>query len=159
MDAEQRIPRFHAYFERKQGQAVMWMSRSTWEEYRATTTGYVAVDIDTTPMKKVAVDASVVAAVAFTHSRESGQLNLYRIDTKDHPLSINEDRYFAHLDIANHPSLPSWTAEASTSLNENLTGFLESHVAFVKMNPGPDHHLPDVPATVKAVWDLHVKST
>jgi hypothetical protein len=110
-------------------------------------------------MKRVAEEASVVAALAFVHSKASGQLNLYRIDLKDHSLTINEDRFFAYLDIANDPSLRTWAAEASTSLNANLIGFLESHVAFVKMNPGPDHHLPALPATVQAVWDLRVKST
>jgi hypothetical protein len=155
----ERIPRLHAYLERTYDRAVLWMLRSDWERHQATTTGYVPVTIETTPMRRVGQEASTIAAVAIALSADTAELKLYRFDVKDAPLPINEDRYYVHMDLVHHPSLPKWAAGASTSLNENLIGFLADHVAFVKMDRGPDHHLAAAPATVQAVWDSRAKSS
>jgi len=159
MRPEEQIPHLNAYLERMNG-LIGWMLRPRWDELGATTSGFMPVNLDVTPMRRLADSSLFLAAVAFAHSEVSGQINVYRMDPKDRPLSINEDRYFADLALGNRTQLPVWIIEASTSLNPDLSGFLGENVPLFKMEPDPDHHwLLVVPASVWAAWDSRVRST
>ena len=127
------------------------MPRGEWDRLSLNSTGPVPIDITQTPLGSVSSDASVVAAVAYQYSSAWGDVAIYRHDEKDQPTPINVDHYAALLDIGSHPQLPSLIRDASTEDNENLRAYLADNVFLVKRNPGPDHWLPDLPASIKLV--------
>ena len=148
---EADAPRLRAFLRRYEGGSVIAMQRSDWSGLGVTSDQTVVIDLTQTPLKGVPSDASVVAAVARRYSAATGEVVIYRYDRKDEPTPINEDRYDVWLDLGSNTSYRNIVQAASTDDNENMRSYLDETVFLVKQEPGPEHWLPELPATVKVI--------
>jgi hypothetical protein len=159
MTREEQTPRLYEYLARTQG-VIGWLPRPRWEEFRATTSVAMPVNIAVTPLRRVAESSHFLGAVAFADSSVSGLINVYRLDPKDHPYVVNVDSYFADLACANRSELTLWVNNASTSLDFNWRNFLVENVPLFKMKPDPERHWRlSVPISVLSAWDKSYSST
>lgn len=147
-----QAPRIKAYLERSLGVSSFVVPRRDWDSLQINSPQVVAIDVEATPMRGLARDASLIGAVAAQGSTGGGRVSIYRYDPKD-PLPVNVDHYTVLTNLGTHPQLDSFIIAASTSHNANLDTYLNEHVVFVKDRPGADHWLPALPATVAAVID------
>jgi len=148
---EPSADRFHALWEHRAQRSVFSIPRTEWDRQSQNTTGQVLFDIRPTPLSGVASDASVIAVVAQQMSSAWGEVTIYRYDEKDAPTPVNVDRYAVMFDMQSHPQLPDMVSAASTEDNDNLRRYLGENAFLVRKNPGQDHWLSDVPATVRAI--------
>jgi len=108
----------------------------------------MAVDVDKTPVAAVARDAAVVAAMAEQRSTSGTEVVIYRYDEKDKPKPYNVDRYSVLEDLGARADLHQLINAASTEDNENFRSYVGKNIFLVKRDPGPGHHLSELPAHV-----------
>ncbi len=148
-----KAPRFHAEFERIERRSVLLMRRGEWERMKAQQGEQVSIDVEKTPLSRVATEARLVAAVAERRSDYEVTVTIYREDAADaaRGTPINVDRYMVWERIPNHLDFTQMVNTASTEDNANMRGFLGDHVFMVKEPPDSDHWLTEVPSRVRAV--------
>lgn len=146
--SEARAPRFHAYLEYVEDRPVLTMPRATWDAMKPDLGTAVPVDVNKTPVAGVARDAAVVATMAEHHSTSGAEVVIYRYDQKDEPEPYNVDRYSVWENLAARPDLHQLINAASTQDNHNFRLYVKENVFLVKKDPGPDHHLPELPAHI-----------
>jgi hypothetical protein len=144
-------PRFRCLWSKLEGTRVFVMKRDDWNAATGTLEEPIGLDIETTPVAAVARDASVVAAVAHKFSGPTAHVSIYRNDPADDPTPINKDDYTVWTNLAEHSRLTEMIAAASTCDNDNFRSFCRDHVFLVKLSPGEDHWLKEVPSPVKAL--------
>ena len=110
------------------------------------------IDLNATPMARVASEAEIIAATALKRSAVSSEIEIVRFDEKDYPTPYNIDRYTVYEDMPSHSSFKQIVAAASTSDNSNLRQFLAEHVLLVKQQPGPDHWSSEPPSSALTVF-------
>lgn len=145
-------PRFHAYFEKIEERSVFTMSRKSWEKAQSQRGESLELDITATPLRRVASEASILAARAIGSSSSPSEIEIFRFDPKDGPTPINVDRYTVFEDMLSHRSFNEIVTGGSTTFNENLKQYLAENVFIVKQDPGDDHWLPELPASVHTVF-------
>jgi len=155
METKAKAPRIHAFMKRTQGRSVIAMPRDNWNALGVKSTNHVQIDIQETPLARVAEDSCVLAAVAQKYGPSDGRVSVYRYDEKD-PKPINVDHYSLWLDLVGHPRIQEMVQAASTSLDDNLRRFSKENVFLVLEHPGDDHWLRDLPSSVVSVC---IKST
>lgn len=128
------------------------MRRSEWAKARPTSSGPVLLDIRSTPMSKVALDATVIALTAQQSSPGDFDLRLYREDPAD-PSPYNVDAFSLWENIAGRPDFRALVSAASTDVDDNMVQFLGENVLIVPRAPGPAHWLDEaeLPAIVRGV--------
>ncbi len=141
-------PRFQAYWRHLEGHSVLTMPRSDWDKLRVEQHQPVRIDIAKTPLVNIARDAMVVTALAEQKSDTIAEITIFRYDEQDAPMSINVDRYKVWLDVSSKESLADMISAASTELNQNFLDFVAQYVFLVKEDPGSDHWLPSLPASL-----------
>ena len=145
-------PRFRAYLGHINGHSVLTMDRESWARLRTREGSAVFVDLDATPLARVAEKAEVVASTALRRSHVSSEIEIVRYDQKDHPTPYNIDRYTVYEDMPRHPDFGEIVAASSTSDNADLRQFLTEHVLLVKQKPGPDHWSATPPSSALTVF-------
>jgi hypothetical protein len=108
----------------------------------------VWIDLRKLPISRLVQSVLVRAANAVQFTSTGADVEVYRDDPKDAPKRINVDRYAVIEDIELHVDLPGMMGRASTEDNANLRAYLGRTVFLVKKDPGPDHHLSELPAYV-----------
>ena len=151
--APAEAPRFRMYLEHVEGRSVLTMSRPEWDSLSGGLGNPVLIDVQRTPMGAVASDASVVAAVAQRYSEATAEVVIYRYDQRDQPTPYNLDKYTVWVDLPSHSSFSQMIAGASTKDDANFRQFLSENVFFVGQGHGPDHWLPELPASVRSIID------
>lgn len=151
MTGDPDAPCLRAYLRNWRGQSILAMPRSDWSTLGAHSETTVAIDVQSTPLRGVASNASVVAAVARRFSNATGEITIYRYDERDQPTPINEDRYEVWLDLPSHTSFNDMIRAACTECNASLREYLKDTAFLVKRSPGPEHWLRELPATVQVV--------
>lgn len=151
MKKDGRAPKFHAYFEHAENRSVFTMPRNEWFELRGHEDVPVQIDVSRTPIGVVAQYASVVAVVATNIASSQSEVNIYRYDPKDEPTPINLDKYAVWQGLPDHRDYLQMVNAASTNDDSNLRSYLDENVFIVKLDPGPDHWLPNVPSSVVAI--------
>ncbi len=111
----------------------------------------VQLDVQQTPMARVASDASVVQTLGQQYSDATAEIVIIRYDERDRPTPYNKDEYTVWTDVLKHPSVQSMISRASTELNENFQQFAAENVFIVKQDPGPDHWLPTLPGSATTI--------
>jgi hypothetical protein len=143
-------PRFQAFLHRVEGgRPVLRMTRVAWEAIRGRDGLPVEIDVKQTPLGQVG--AQVAAAIARPHASGISRIEVYRFDPKDAPTPYNLDRYLVLENIAGRWDLEAIGNSASTEDNQNLRDYLRRYVFLVKEDAGPDHWLPELPATVLSI--------
>ena len=144
-------PRLRAYLPYAEGRPVFTSSRSDWDRLGLSPGEEFLIDVTQTPLNRIVSQATVLATKAIQFSSASAELTVFRDDPADAPKRVNVDRYAVWTDLRSHRSFPDMVSAASTELNENMNTFLDENVFFVKLPPDDDHHMPDLPATVRAL--------
>lgn len=147
-----QAPRFHAYFGRIEDRSVLTMARDDWEGFRVQEGTPVQLDLELTPLRGVARDASVVAATAQRSSSASCEIEIVRYDQQDEPTPYNIDRYTVHENMPSHQSFDDIVAGGSTEDNANLRQYMADHVFIVKQDAGPDHWLSEPPSSATTIF-------
>jgi hypothetical protein len=144
--------RFHAYLEHIEDRSVFTFPRLEWDKLKLHEGNAVPIDVDRTPMSRVASSASVIAAVAAKFSTGDAQIHVYRRDPQDAPTPVNLDKYTVWEQLPTHLNYKQMVAAASTDDDQNLRDYLSDNVFLVKDEAGPDHWLPCLPASVMAIF-------
>lgn len=152
MSERASAPRFQAYFQYAEARPVLHMPRTQWNDLQVRQDKPVPIDVTRTPMGRVASDASVVVTYAQRFSTATSQVAIVRYDVKDMPKPYNVDNYEVWEDLPSHRSFPDIVAAASTEDNQNLRTYLADNVFFVKLDPGSEHHLGDLPTKVEILF-------
>lgn len=150
METRTKAPRIQAFMKKTQGRSVIAMPRDDWDTLEVKSTNLVQIDLQETPMARVAEDSCVLAAVAQKYGPSDGRVSVYRYDEKD-PKTINVDHYTVLLDLVGHPRIREMVQAASTSLDDNLRRFSEENVFLVLEYPGDDHWLGHLPSSVVSI--------
>ncbi len=147
-----KAPRFHAEFERLERRSVLLMRREEWERMKAKQGEQVSIDVEKTPLSRVATEARLVAAVAERCSDYEVTVTFYREHAADaaRGTPINVDRYMVWERIPNRLDFTQMVNTASTEDNANMRAFLDDHVFMVKEPPDSDHWLTEVPSRARA---------
>lgn len=149
-DGPFQAPRFHAWFERLEDRSVLLMRRGDWDRFKVSTLEPALLDVEATPIARLAQQGSLAAAVAQRRSAYEVEVSIFRNDPKD-PSPINVDHYRVWERLPVHRDFHSMVNSASTSDNANMRGLLDDHVFMVKEPPGPDHWLSELPVSVRAI--------
>jgi hypothetical protein len=150
METRAKAPRIHAFIKKTHGRSVIAMPRDDWEALQVKSTNLVQIDIQETPLARVAEDSCVLAAVAQKYGPSDGRVSVYRYDEKD-PKPVNVDHYSVWLDLVGHPRIQEMVQAASTSLDDNLCRFSKENVFLVLEHLGDDHWLADLPSSVISI--------
>jgi hypothetical protein len=126
------------------------MARTDWDRLVPHVGQPVTIDVQETPMRQVASVASVAGVVAQRSSGATGEITIVRYDEKDHPTPYNQDKYTVWADVRSHQSFKQFLS--STQDNQNFQEFVGGTVFLVKQDPGPDHWLETLPASVSTVF-------
>ena len=126
------------------------MSLDQWEQFRVQDHP-VSTNVERTPMRRVASDASVAAAFARNCSEQTSEIVIWRYDEKDQPTPLNSDRYTVWKDLPSHHSYKQMVSAASTEDNENLRQALRENVYIVKEAPGEDHWMAKLPTSARSM--------
>ena len=159
MKSEASAPRLQAYLRGSQDQSVIAMSRSSWDELGVSSTNLVRIDVRDTPVVRVEQDAALLAVVAQKFGSSDARVSVYRYDERDYPTPVNVDHYLVWLNLGNHENISDMILAASTSDDPNLRRYLNQNVFWVKEEPGEDHWLPELPASVRPVLEISTGST
>jgi hypothetical protein len=153
MSSTYQAPKFHAYLEHIEGRSVYLMPRVKYQQLKLLENKPVLIDVSQTPMKGVARDAFVVAAVAQRTSTATARMSIIRHDPKDAPTPYNVDHYEVWEDLPSYHDYEEIVLAASTRDDDNLRGFFRTNVFIVKEKPGKDHWLSssELPALVRTV--------
>ena len=148
-----KAPRFQAYFQRIEGRSVLTWPREYWDEIQPQQ--IVLMDITSTPMSRVASDASVIACTAEKSSLSEGHIAIYRYDPADGSTPYNKDKYqvLRGETIRNRSDFPQMVLACGTAVDSNLNNYFDQNVFLIKENPGSDHWLSpsELPCAVRAV--------
>lgn len=155
METRAKAPRITAFMKKTQGRSVIVMPRDKWATMGVKSTNVVQIDIQKTPIARVAEDSCVLAAIAQKYGPSDAKISVYRYDEKD-PRPINVDHYDVWLDLVSHPRIQEMVMAASTSLDDNLRRFSRENVFLVLEHLADDHWLEDLPDSVVSIC---VKST
>lgn len=155
MEPISKAPRLCAYLKRSEGRSFIVMPREHWNLLNVNSTNIVNIDVNLTPLSKVAQDSLVLAAVANKSSVADANVSIYRLDEKDHPMPVNMDKYKVCLNLLERPEINEIVRAASTSLDSDLRRFVDENVFLILEEPGEEHWLPDLPDSVKAVIKFH----
>ena len=159
MESRPKAPRLQAFLERRYGPSVFASPRTDWEALGVGSTSVVQIDVGSTPIGRVAQDASKLAAVAHQFGPSRARVSVYRYDQADQPTPWNADHYSVWLDLDQHRDIRNFVNRASTSYDANLVQYLHETVFWVKEQPGDDHWLTDLPSSVVAVVQFRSEST
>lgn len=147
MGIKANAPRICAFLKKTEGRSVIVMPREDWNALQVGSTNLVQIDINETPLVRVAEDSCVLAVVALKYGPSSGRVSVYRHDEKDKK-PVNVDHYSVWLDLVGHPNIQEMVQAASTSLDDNLRQFSDENVFLVLENKGDDHWLENLPGSV-----------
>ena len=128
------------------------MNRATWTRFRIQEGNPVQIDLELTPLRGVARDASVIAATARRSSSASCEIEIVRYDAADEPTPYNIDRYTVYEQMPSHQSFNAIIEGGSTADNANLRSYLLENVFIVKQHPGPDHWMASPPSSSLSVF-------
>jgi hypothetical protein len=142
-----KAPRIQAFLKKTQGRSVIVMPREDWDALQVGSTNLVRIDIQKTPLARVAEDSCVLAVVAHRHGPSNARVSIYRYDERD-TKPINVDHYSVWLDLAGHPKIKEMVCAASTCLDDNLRQFSKENAFLVLEKKGDDHRLSDLPSSV-----------
>jgi hypothetical protein len=145
--AKAKAPRIHAFIKKTQGRSVIVMPRDDWDALEVKSMNLVQINIQKTPLSRVAEDSCVLAVIARKYGPSDAGVSIYRYHEKD-PKPVNVDHYHVWLDLVGHPRIQEMVQAASTSLDENLCRFSEENVFLVLEHPGDDHWLASLPSSV-----------
>lgn len=137
------------YLDRESRKKVHWMSKKDWQNITPSPGNPQRVDLEETPLKDVARDASVVAAVAVDDN--SKRIEIYREDRNDAPYIFNKDKYSVIENIHERDDYTSLISKSSTSDTPELKEFFLNHVALVKNGNSNDHWVENLPSSVVMV--------
>jgi hypothetical protein len=126
------------------------MKKSDWEHVHSTRKELVRISIEQTPLKDLGFKEEFLAAI---YDRRANEIQIYRNDTKDYPLSINKDKYSVVDDIERTEDVSKIVVAGSTCDNKNLRNFLKNHILLIKCNPGKDHWLESIPDEIDAIME------
>ena len=145
-------PRLHTLLSRLEGRRILVWDRETWNSLKPDFGEPVTLDVSLTPLASVAEEASFLAAAAQEVSSTGLGLAIYRYDPQD-PKPFNVDRYGVWENIPARYDFETIVNQASTTIDANLEGFLETNVFVVQLDKGPGHWLSEgeLPAQVKVV--------
>ena len=144
-------PLFRAYWGRVEGRSILTMSRTDWNALEIAMDQPVQLDVQQTPMARVASESSVVLSLGQQYSDATAEIVIVRYDERDQPTPYNQDKYTVWTDVLRHPSVQSMISRASTEANENFRQFTAESVFIVKQDPGADHWLPTLPGSATTV--------
>jgi hypothetical protein len=132
---------------------VLLMRRQEWERMRAGQDEEVSIEIDKTPLLRLATGARLIAATAERRSDYEVTITVYREDLADAAMGtpINVDRYMVWERLPDHLNFQQMVNTASTEDSANMRGFLDDHVFMVKEPPDSGHWLAEVPSRVRAI--------
>jgi len=142
-------PNFEAILNRVEGRSVLRWARRDWQAIMGEAGRPIAIDVKHTPLGRVAAQA--VATIAGPHAPGASRIEIYRYDPKDAATPINKDTYLVIEDTIGWWDLATIVISASTEDNANLRDYLKLYVFLVKEDPGPDHWLSELPATVVSI--------
>lgn len=145
-------PRFDAYLDYGLGRPVLRMARDDWESLNVSSTNTALLDVHVTPMGGISSQASVIAAYGRRYSNAACEVGIIRYDDQDAD-PINVDKYDVLEDLPSHPRFQEFVTAASTEDNQNLRSHLADGVYIVKREPDDEHHLREVPSTVRMLLD------
>ena len=147
-------PKLHTLLSRLERRRILIWDRDTWNSVKPAMGEPVTLDVSITPVASVAEDASVVAAAAQEVSATGIGLAVYRYDPQD-PKPYNVDRYAVWENIPARYDFETIVNQASTTVDDNLKGFLTNNVFVVQLDKGPGHWLSEdeLPAQIKVVID------
>ncbi len=148
MTWKERIPRFTFYLQKTKGNSIFWMKKSDWDHIHGTRKELVKISIEETPLKNIGFEEEFLAAI---YNRRGNEIQIYRNDAKDYPLSINKDKYSVVDDIQKTEDISEIIVAGSTCDNENLRDFLKNHILLIKCNRGKDHWLKSIPFEIDAI--------
>ena len=94
----------NAEFERVKQRSILLMRREEWDRMKAQQGEQVSIDVEKTPISRLATEARLVAAVAERRSDYEVTVTIYREDAADaaRGTPINVDRYMVWERIPNH---------------------------------------------------------
>ncbi len=149
MSSPPEAPNFQAFLSRVEGRSVLRWARTDWQAIMGRAGSPVAIDLNQTPLGRVACQA--VAAIARPHVPGTSRIEIYRYDAKDQLTPINKDTYLVIEDASGWWDLATIVVSASTEDNTNLRDYLKHYVFLVKEDRGPDHWLSGLPPWVVSI--------
>jgi hypothetical protein len=119
------------------------MRRQEWERMKAGQGKEVSIEIEQTPLLRLATEARLLAATAERRSEYEVTITIYREDPADaaNGTPINVDRYVVWERVPDHLDFQQMVNTASTEDNANMRGFLNDHVFMVKEPHGAGRRL------------------
>jgi hypothetical protein len=144
-------PRFTCYLERKEGHTILWMPKSNWDKAVVNSTNLVSLDIEDTPMARVADKVEILAVTAYKKSSNEAQVDIYRNDSADDPTPVNKDTYRVIENMLERPDYIDLVSSASTSDSDALRTFISEHVLLIKEETPSDHWLSKLPKNVSVL--------
>ena len=135
-------PRLSAYLARVESRRILRMPRSEWNSMRPAKPEPVLIRVEDTPISRVALGASVIAATAEKVGSSGIEIKVYREDPRDDK-PYNVDTYAVWEDLPSRPDFQAIVNEASTDFDDNMKFFLEETVFIVPKEHGSSHWLDE----------------
>ncbi len=142
-------PRFRAYLSKATDSPILHMARQAWDNAVAGSTSTAILDLERTPLARVAIDASVVVAYAERQGTSGAEISVVRYDEADAPEVYNTDKYSVYVDFQDDPRYLKMVTAASTEDNQNLRDYLKENVFLAKQRPDTDHRRRELPLHIR----------
>jgi hypothetical protein len=148
MNWKKRIPRFTFYLERIKYPNIFWISKEHWSKIKNKSGEPIEISIKEFEISSLAETPDFRGAYV-----RAKCIEIFRYDKKDNPYVCNKYVFNVIEDISTIININRIAEEASTSLNTNLTDFLQNHVLIYQSEDIDDHWSKVFPHYVKIKLD------